>query len=103
MKQPLIFVVTALRNVGQLESQYFYENGKGRTVKEGPNYVAITLKSAPDSAEDDERTRIKLTVTEKVSRRFRLGGTVELWPQSGPRAQKTKQEIGELKALMAKS
>jgi len=97
--KPLCFVITGMRNIGQRESHWEH-NPDYERVKHGPDYVSVQLRPNQEADEDEGKTELKLIITQKVAKRFRLGAIVELWPMKGPVAQQKRKEIAELKAMM---
>jgi hypothetical protein len=96
--KPLMFVVKAMRNIGQRESVYDNSSGRYESHYVGPEYVSLRLEGVGEDPEE-LKTELKLMVTATVARRFRLGAKVELWPGSGPRQKQAKAEVAELNKI----
>lgn len=98
--EPVIFVVKSMKHVGHKLSTYENRGDGYRTHYYGPEFVKIDLSVESDDP-NESPVEMKLVVTEKQSRAFRMGGRVELWPKGGPKQERTKNEVRELKKMMA--
>lgn len=96
-KQPVLFRVQGMRNLGQIKWRYDKSSGHYEKEYYGPEYVSITLRSLDDASEN-----VRLVVTDILARQFHLNDTVELWPAPGPKALLAAAEVAELKKLFSK-